>query len=140
MTREEAWREYNSKPMTTLESDCDVFAAGWDAAINSYKYLLNEAPNFGADNIPYTKIINEMNEILGKTFKTAETHKRHIRARWNEGMREPDFAKVCRTKRDQWDHDPKMRPFLRPETLFGTKMDGYLNEEGKTRATIEEWQ
>ena len=33
----------------------------------------------------------------------------------------------------EWLHDPKMRAYLRPETLFGAKFEGYLNapERGK---------
>jgi hypothetical protein len=28
----------------------------------------------------------------------------------------------------KWGRDPKMSQYLRPVTLFGTKMDGYLNQ------------
>ena len=30
----------------------------------------------------------------------------------------------------QWLHDEKMETYLRPETLFGTKFEGYLNQKG----------
>ena len=32
-------------------------------------------------------------------------------------------------KSSQWLNDSKMEKFLRPETLFGTKFEGYLNEK-----------
>ena len=31
---------------------------------------------------------------------------------------------------DNLDNDEMMNKFLRPETLFGTKFEGYLNEKG----------
>ena len=33
----------------------------------------------------------------------------------------------------EWSHDPKMSVYLRPETLFGTKFESYLNRPKKTR-------
>jgi uncharacterized phage protein (TIGR02220 family) len=35
---------------------------------------------------------------------------------------------VVDIKFEKWGSDPKMVDFLRPETLFGTKMESYLNE------------
>ena len=32
-------------------------------------------------------------------------------------------------KASQWLNDSKMSNFLRPETLFGSKFEGYLNEK-----------
>ena len=60
-----------------------------------------------------------------------------IRARWAEGFRVDDFKKVCEIKAAEWDSDPKMRVFLRPETLFSPKMDGYLNQEVKSKRQLE---
>lgn len=117
------------------EIDRECFFAGWDAAVQSF------TPHALPDPVPYKEIIDIANEVLGKSFRVTEAHRKHIRARWNEGYRENDFRKVCEIKKAQWDHDPKWRPFLRPETLFGTKFDSYLNEEVSThRKTTEEWQ
>lgn len=33
-------------------------------------------------------------------------------------------------KTEEWLHDPAMNKFLRPETLFGTKFESYLNQKG----------
>lgn len=80
-----------------------------------------------ADTIPYGSIIESANSILGKKYRATEKHKSLIRARWSEGYRECDFDKVCRNMAVTWGADAKMQAYLRPETLFGTKMDGYLN-------------
>jgi hypothetical protein len=36
---------------------------------------------------------------------------------------------VIDKKAKQWKDNPDMCKFLRPETLFGTKFEGYLNEQ-----------
>ena len=41
-----------------------------------------------------------------------------------------DFKKVIDVKSLEWNKDPKMCKYLRPETLFGNKFEGYLNEGG----------
>ena len=50
-----------------------------------------------------------------------------IKARWKEGFRFDDFKKVILAKCFEWRDNPDMSKFLRPETLFGTKFEGYLN-------------
>ena len=96
-----------------------------------------------ADPVPYDSIIASANQILGKKFRATDKHKSIIRARWNEGFREDDFAKVCSTMLVVWGSDPKMQAYLRPETLFGTKMDGYLNTapvESRELSRSEQWR
>ena len=53
-----------------------------------------------------------------------------IRARINEGFTFEDFKKVIDIKCKSW-KKTEWEKFLRPETLFGTKFEGYLNEKGK---------
>lgn len=74
-------------------------------------------------------IIGELNSKAGTNFKTnsAKT-KGHINARFKEGFTLEDFSKVITVKTEQWLNDEKMCRFLRPETLFGTKFESYLNE------------
>ena len=47
-----------------------------------------------------------------------------------------DFEKVIDAKYREWHGSPKMSKYLRPETLFGTKFDSYLNESGEGSAAI----
>lgn len=51
-----------------------------------------------------------------------------INARTKEGFTLEDFKTVIDKKTSQWLNDKKMCAYLRPETLFGTKFEGYLNE------------
>ena len=76
----------------------------------------------------YVRIIDYLNKTTGKNFK-ATTIKtiNSIKARLNEGFVEEDFYKVIDIKSSQW-LDNDMCKFLRPETLFSNKFEGYLNE------------
>lgn len=81
------------------------------------------------DGIPYSEIINYLNEKLGSHYKagTPKT-KNQIKARYKEGFKIEDFKTVIDKKIDEWYGTP-MQKYLRPETLFGTKFEGYLNQE-----------
>ncbi len=75
-------------------------------------------------------IISYLNEKTEKNFKdTTKKTQELIRARINEGFTIDDFKKVIDIKAIQWKEDPKMNLYLRPETLFGLKFEGYLNEK-----------
>jgi uncharacterized phage protein (TIGR02220 family) len=74
-------------------------------------------------------IIYYLNSKSNKNFKsTSEKTKTMINARLKEGYKIEDFKKVVDIKSDKWKNDPKMCDYLRPETLFGTKFESYLNE------------
>ena len=77
--------------------------------------------------IPFDKIIDALNKITGKGFLYTDAHKKWIRARWGEGFRFDDFVYVIRVKCEQWQGTDQAE-FLRPSTLFGTKMDGYRQQ------------
>ena len=79
-------------------------------------------------SIPFSEIISYLNEKTDRSFKPVESHKKNIRARWNEGYRTDDFKKVIDNKCADWLQDEKMNKYLQPSTLFGTKFDQYLNQ------------
>ncbi|AGZ26249.1 conserved phage C-terminal domain-containing protein [Staphylococcus pasteuri] len=86
-----------------------------------------------ASPIPYKEIIGYLNEKAGKQFKhNTGKSKRCIEARWNEDFRLDDFKKVIDTKTSEW-LGTSQEKYLRPETLFGTKFEGYLNQETNTQ-------
>ena len=101
---------------------------------NSTKHLPNKTrtKDIGQaepDDIPYKEIITYLNEKTGRDYKPAAAkNKKPIHARWQEGYRLQDFKKVIDNKCFSWGNDPKMSQYLRPETIFGPKFDGYLNE------------
>lgn len=85
-------------------------------------------------------IVNYLNRTADKKYKknTASTI-RHIKARLNEGFHFDDFKKVIDQKTEEWKYNEKMNKFLRPETLFGNKFEGYLNDnvDAKEKAKKE---
>lgn len=82
---------------------------------------------------PYAEIITYLNEKTGSNYRpnTPKT-KQLIDARMKEGFGVEDFKTVIDKKTAMWENDTKMVGFLRPETLFGTKFEGYLNEHINT--------
>lgn len=96
--------------------------------------------NININNIPsspYKEIIDYLN-IKAKTNYKSTTKKTQtlIKARINEGFTINDFKTVIDHKVDDWLNDRNMREYLRPETLFGTKFEGYLNQHPKKTKPI----
>jgi phage replication O-like protein O len=74
-------------------------------------------------------IINYLNDQSKKDYKSQTKKTRVlIKARLKEGFTIDDFKTVIDKKCAEWLDDPKMDQYLRPETLFGTKFEGYLNQ------------
>lgn len=83
--------------------------------------------------LPYEEIVQYLNQKTGKNFKhTSKVTQRHIRARLAEGFTVNDFKQVIDKKCSDWLRDQKMKEYLRPETLFGTKFESYLNSKTTT--------
>ena len=76
-------------------------------------------------------ILNDLNDRLGlKKGFSANSEKTQILilARLRDGFSVDDFIIVNEKKTNSWKTDPNMCKFLRPETLYGNKFEGYLNE------------
>lgn len=81
------------------------------------------------DKEVYQRIINYLNEKSGKSYRSTTKKTKHlINARLSEGFTEEDFFKVIDNKCAEW-LGGKMDKFLRPDTLFSGKFEGYLNEK-----------
>lgn len=77
-----------------------------------------------------SRILDYLNQATGRNYKaSSKATQKHINARFSEGYTEEDFKKVIDNKVSEWLHNPKMQAYLRPDTLFGTKFDSYLNQE-----------
>lgn len=84
----------------------------------------------------YRDIVSYLNEKTGKGYKyTSKATRNLIDARVKEGFKLEDFKKVIDTKAGSWKNDKKMSQYLRPNTLFGTKFESYLNEKTDTENT-----
>lgn len=80
---------------------------------------------------PYESIIEYLNQSTGKRYKaTTRKTKDLIKARCNEGFNEQEFQTVIDNKVAEW-KDTDMEKYLRPETVFGTKFESYLNQQPK---------
>lgn len=88
------------------------------------------------------EIVSYLNEMCGTSYKaSSKKTKDCIQARLNDGFTVEDFKTVIYKKAKQWQKDAKMCKFLRPETLFGTKFEGYLNEmEPVVEDDVSRWR
>ena len=74
-------------------------------------------------------VIDYLNLVAGKSFRSGSSETmRVINARAVDGYSIEDFKSVVDKKCRAWVNDPRMAKFIRPQTLFGTKFESYLNE------------
>lgn len=77
---------------------------------------------------PITEIIDYLNLKTNKNYKTTTQKTRTlIKARMNEHFTVDDFKIVINKMCTEW-MGTNMEKYLRPETLFGTKFESYLNQ------------
>ena len=77
---------------------------------------------------PITEIIDYLNLKTNKNYKTTTQKTRAlIKARMNEHFTVDDFKIVINKMCTEW-MGTNMEKYIRPETLFGTKFEGYLNQ------------
>lgn len=80
-------------------------------------------------NIIYSLVIEYLNSKTGKSYKsTTRKTQSLIKARIDEGFKEEEFFKVIDNKVAEW-KGTEYEKYLRPETLFGNKFEGYLNQD-----------
>lgn len=91
-------------------------------SISYDKHMENENEN--------RNIIEYLNKKCSAKFKT-DNKKTHtlINSRRKEGFTQENFISVIDKKCKEWSTDTKMCLYLRPETLFGNKFEGYLNQK-----------
>jgi predicted phage replisome organizer/uncharacterized phage protein (TIGR02220 family) len=75
----------------------------------------------------YIAVVSYLNEKAGTGYKpTSKKTQSLIKARLNDGFDIEDFKRVIDNKCAEW-LGKDMEQYLRPETLFGTKSESYLN-------------
>ncbi len=80
-------------------------------------------------NTTYSLVIKYLNDKAGTNYRdTTKKTQSLINARIKEGFTSEDFKKVIDIKTTEW-KKTDMEKYLRPETLFGTKFEGYLNQK-----------
>ena len=131
---------------TPMSVDCkENNTSNNNTSININKRNIKEkSGDFSAgtssDNIPYSEIVDYLNERTGKHYRaSSQKTRRLIKARLNECYTVDDFKKVIDNKCLEWLRDDKMSRYLRPETLFGTKFESYLNQDNKNNQVPNGW-
>lgn len=136
------WEEYqNIEGMDKIRESKRLAQARWrakqkelpsvDSTVDSTRHLVDDAEEDKDKDIDkekeYISIVSYLNEKAGTNFKatTAKT-KSAINARLAEGFKLEDFKTVIDKKCAEW-IGTELQKYLRPETLFGTKFEGYLN-------------
>lgn len=74
------------------------------------------------------QVLNYLNEKKPSKipFNAISQNLTDIKKRIKEKYQFEDFKKVVDYKVNEWANDKKMKKYIRPETLFGNKFDGYL--------------
>ena len=82
------------------------------------------------------EIISYLNLKAKKNFKVdTASHQKFIKARLKEGYVLEDFKKVVDVMVAKW-KGTEYEQYLQPQTLFGNKMDNYLNQPMPKRSKI----
>ena len=82
------------------------------------------------------EVISYLNLKAKKNFKVdTASHHKFIKARLKEGYVLEDFKKVVDIMVAKW-KGTEYEQYLQPQTLFGNKMDNYLNQPMPKRSTI----
>jgi uncharacterized phage protein (TIGR02220 family) len=86
-------------------------------------------------------ILDYLNEKASKSYKPVKANLSLITARLAEGLTLEECKAVIDAKVMAWGTGPKMRDYLRPETLFGaTKFAGYVGQlNGSDGAPGRDW-
>lgn len=91
--------------------------------------IKNKKEKVGIDEIK--EIVEFLNQRLGTSYRyTTKKTQDLIRARMNEGFVLNDFLTVIDKKVREW-KGTEWEKFLRPETLFSNKFEGYLQQPFK---------
>ena len=102
----------------------------------TYKDTIYKDTNININSNGFSEQIKEIVSYLNDKADTNYKHTTNktislITTRLNEGFTIEDFKSVIDKKVDDWLDDEEWAKFLRPETLFGTKFEGYLNQKEK---------
>jgi len=127
-TIEKTVKHLESEGIVTLNS-YDTVLPRDDVTTTPTNVRTYERTPVAKDDIPFKEIIDHLNTRLKSTFKISTVKSRDcVKARWNEDCSLEDFKKVVDAKMVDYLKGGFEKKYLRPETLFGNKFDGYLQE------------
>lgn len=124
----EELREVLSKQEQVLILSSGSYSGSYSGSSSVPVPGIEEGGAGGNEPEELTEIIDHLNLRTRKSYKTSSRKTSAlIKARMNEGFTVDDFKRVIDNQTVKWLNDPKMCEYLRPETLFGTKFESYLN-------------
>jgi uncharacterized phage protein (TIGR02220 family) len=84
-------------------------------------------------NEDISSVVSYLNDHASTHYRLSSRNTRsHINARFEDGYTVEDFKQVIDTKCDEW-LGTDMAKYLRPDTLFGTKFESYLNQKPRAK-------
>lgn len=125
---------------------CEYYTTELNTLLNKVEYPIKQSLTGGikqslTNNIELDKLLDNIKEIVGylnaklgtRYLSANEKTQRLITARFNENKKYTvaDFKEVIDKKVKEW-KGTEMEKYLRPETLFGTKFESYLNQKKAT--------
>lgn len=127
-------KAYTLSPVSTLDTECIQPVSTLEAQISIDKISKDKSRNNverERSNDVIKKVIDLLNTKLGSSYRyNSKAAVTHINARLNEGYKYEDFVTVIEKKFREW-YGTENQKYLRPDTLFGTKFDIYLNAPEK---------
>lgn len=130
------YKEKNLLVIKKLDKKISEIEAQKTIELKKQKSIPKQNPN---DKIKIVEqIILHLNNCAGKNYKTnSKIAINHINARLKDGYEFDDFIKVIEIKSTKW-LGTKYEDYLTPNTLFGVKMESYLNESIVIEKTKQE--
>lgn len=105
-----------------------------------FKEELKKKNNIVEKNLDVVaEVIEYLNKKTNRNYRIDnQSTQRFINARLKEGYKLEDFKDVINVTVKQWLHDPKMKTYLRPSTLFSpTNFENYLIESKENRRPVK---
>lgn len=111
-----------------LQSGTVLFTVSELEILQTNKTNNNEIDNNNNKLLICKEVISYLNLKAKKNFKVdTANHQKFIKARLKEGYVLEDFKKVVDVMVSKW-KGTEYEQYLQPQTLFGNKMDNYLNQ------------
>ncbi len=121
----------NLQVVKKLYGGCkETLQGGSKETLHNNKYINNK----DIDNKDiYSEVLGYLNEKAKTNYRiSSKEAQKHINARLSEGFTVDDFKTVIDKKCAEW-IGTDYEQYLRPQTIFGTKFESYLNAPSKAR-------
>ena len=109
--------------------NCEDNNTSFNNTSNNTREIKDNVEQSPTTPIPYKEIVDYLNQKLGTKYRsTSQKTRKLIKDRFNDKFTLEDFKIVIDKKVFQW-QGTQFSDYLRPETLFGAKFEGYLNQQ-----------